>query len=184
MPLPTPTLHTARLLLRPFTDADKDALYALHTDQQVVRYWDSPAWKDRSRADRFIARCREMEEEGSGTRLAIDRLADGAFIGWCSLNEWNADYRSASIGYCFVEAAWGRGYGTEAAGALLQWAFGALDLNRVQAQTDTRNRGSARILEKLGFTREGTLREDCIVEGDVSDSWIYGLLRREWKPRA
>ena len=65
--------------------------------------------------------------------------------------------------------------------ALLQWAFEALDLNRVQAETDTRNMASARVLEKLGFEREGTLREDCVVNGEVSDSWVYGLLRREWR---
>ncbi len=60
--------------------------------------------------------------------------------------------------------------------------FDTLDLNRVRADVDTRNRASARVLEKLGFVREGTLREDCIVDGDVSDSWVYGLLRREWRP--
>jgi ribosomal-protein-alanine N-acetyltransferase len=75
-----------------------------------------------------------------------------------------------------------RGYATEAARVLLRWAFGTLDLNRVQAQTDTRNLASARVLEKLGFVREGTLREDCVVNGEVSDSWVYGLLRREWQP--
>jgi [ribosomal protein S5]-alanine N-acetyltransferase len=92
------------------------------------------------------------------------------------------DYRSASLGYCLGQAAWGHGYATEAARALLQWAFDMLDLNRVQAETDTRNVASARVLEKLDFMREGTLREDCIVNGEVSDSWVYGLLRRQWRP--
>ena len=64
---------------------------------------------------------------------------------------------------------------------MLQWAFETLDLNRVQAETDTRNLASARVLAKLGFVREGTLREDCVVDGDVSDSWVFGLLRREWR---
>jgi RimJ/RimL family protein N-acetyltransferase len=48
--------------------------------------------------------------------------------------------------------------------------------------TATRNVASARVLEKLGFVREGTLREDCVVNGEVSDSWVYGLIRREWRP--
>ena len=64
---------------------------------------------------------------------------------------------------------------------MLPWAYDALDLNRVQAEVDTRNVASARVLEKLGFVREGTMREDCVVNGDVSDSWVYGLLRREWE---
>jgi RimJ/RimL family protein N-acetyltransferase len=123
-----------------------------------------------------------MAEEGSGARLAMDRVSDGAFIGWCSLSQWNPDYRSARMGYCLDDAAWGHGYATEAAGVVLQWAFDTLDLNRVQAETDTRNLASARVLEKLGFVREGTLREDCVVNGEVSDSWVYGLIRREWRP--
>jgi RimJ/RimL family protein N-acetyltransferase len=124
-----------------------------------------------------------MAEEGTGTRVAVDRVSDGAFVGWCSLTRWSPDHRSASLGYCFDDAAWGHGYATEAAGTLLQWAFDTLDLNRVQAETDTRNVASAHVLEKLGFEREGTLREDCVVNGDVSDSWVYGLLRRDRRPR-
>lgn len=182
MALSTPTLHSARLRLRPFGEADADAIFALQSDARVLRYWDAPPWTDRARAQRFIAACRQIEAEGSGARLAIERAADGGFIGWCALNTWNPDYRSARLGYCLGEAAWGQGLATEAAGALLRWAFAALDLNRVQAETDTRNIASSRVLEKLGFRREGTLREDCIVDGEVSDSWVYGLLRREWRP--
>jgi RimJ/RimL family protein N-acetyltransferase len=116
--------------------------------------------------------------------LAVDSVSDRgeAFIGWCSFSRWNPEFRSGAVGSCFNESAWGHGYATEAARALLGWAFGTLDLNRVQAEADTRNIASARVLEKLGFVREGTLREDCIVNGDVSDSWVYGLLRREWEP--
>ncbi|MFY9914369.1 MAG: GNAT family protein [Nocardioidaceae bacterium] len=180
MSLPTPTLQTARLRVRPFTGADADALYALHSSAHVLRYWDAPPWTDHARAERFIAACRQMAAEGSGARVALDRLSDGAFIGWCSVTRWNPDYRSASLGYCLDAAAWGHGFATEAAHSLLQWAFDTLDLNRVQAETDTRNAASAHVLEKLGFVREGTLREDCVVNGEVSDSWVYGLLRRQW----
>ena len=181
MSLPAPTLHTARLRLRPFTGAEADALFALHSSASVLRHWDAPPWREPVRAERFIAACQQMAEEGTGTRLAVDRVDDDAFIGWCSLTRWNPDHRSASISYCFDDAAWGRGYATEAARALLQWAFDSLDLNRVQAETDTRNGASARVLQKLGFMREGTLREDCVVDGEVSDSWVYGLIRREWR---
>jgi ribosomal-protein-alanine N-acetyltransferase len=167
--------------LRPFTEMDTDAIYALQSNAYVLRYWDSPPWRERARAERFIRVCKEMEHEGSGTRLAIERAADHSFIGWCCLMHWNREYRSATIGYCLDDAAWGQGFATEAAGALLQWAFNALHLNRIQAETDTRNTASSRVLEKLGFVHEGTLREDCIVEGEVSDTAVYGLLRRQWR---
>jgi ribosomal-protein-alanine N-acetyltransferase len=85
MPLPTPTLHTARLLLRPFTQADTDTMLALHSSPRVLRYRDAPPWKERAQADHFIAACRQIEQEGTGARLAIERAADGVFIGWCCL---------------------------------------------------------------------------------------------------
>ena len=184
MSLITPLLQTARLRLRPFEDSDADDLFALQSNTHVLRYWDAPPWSEPARAEKFIARCGEMAQEDVGVRPAVERASDGAFIGWCTFSNWNPDFRSASLGYCFSDAVWGHGYATEAARALLGWAFDTLDLNRVQAETDTRNAASARVLEKLGFRREGTLREDCVVNGDVSDSWVYGLLRREWQPSA
>lgn len=181
-PLSTPTLRTDRLRLRPFQAADEDGIFALQSDAHVLRYWDSPPWTDRQRAARFIAACGEMADRGTGVRVAVDRLVDDSFIGWCHLSDWSPEHRSAEIGYCFATSAWGQGYATEAAGALLGWAFEALDLNRVQAASDTRNDASAGVLEKLGFVHEGTLREDCVVAGEVSDSRIHGLLRRDWRP--
>ncbi|WP_067436676.1 GNAT family N-acetyltransferase [Nocardioides jensenii] len=182
MVLPTPTLSTDRLLLRPFRDGDAAALFAMHGNAHVLRYWDSPPWTEPSRAQRFLAACRQMADEGTGARVAMERVEDGSFVGWCSLSRWNPDHRTASLGYCLDAPGWGHGYATEAARAVLSWAFDTLDLNRVQAETDTRNVASARVLEKLGFVREGTLREDCVVNGDVSDSWVFGLLSREWQP--
>jgi RimJ/RimL family protein N-acetyltransferase len=71
--------------------------------------------------------------------------------------------------------------GARASRALHRGLRSARAGRRVQAETDTRNTASSRVLEKLHFVREGTLREDCIVDGEVSDSWVYGLLRRDWE---
>jgi RimJ/RimL family protein N-acetyltransferase len=177
-------LRTDRLVLRPLTSADEGAVFVLRSNPEVTRSWDAPPWSDRALAEQFIAASGRLAEEGTGARLAIDRAGDGAFIGWCGLTRWNPEFRSASLGYILDDAAWGHGYATEAVCALLQWAFDTLDLNRVQAEVDTRNAASARVLEKLGFLREGTLREDCVVDGVVSDSWVYGLIRSQWQPSA
>jgi ribosomal-protein-alanine N-acetyltransferase len=181
MPFPTPTLHTARLLLRPLTEADTLPIFALHSDPGVSRYWNSPPWRQNAQAVNFIALCKEMERERRGAAMALQRAADGVFIGYCNLFDWNPIHRSVKLGYCLHVGAWGQGFAPEAARGLLEWGFSALDLNRVQAETDPRNTASNRVLEKLGFTHEGTLREDCIVGGEISDSRVYGLLRREWK---
>ncbi|MDE0777776.1 MAG: GNAT family N-acetyltransferase [Nocardioides sp.] len=181
MILSTPTLHTDRLVLRPFVDCDAEPLYSMHCNPHVLRYWDAAPWTERDRAQKFIDKCRKLAVDGTGVRLAVERLDDGAFIGWCSLTRWDPDHRSASLGYCFTDEAWGHGYATEVVRAVLRWAYATLDLNRVQAETDTRNVASARVLEKAGFVREGTLRQDCIVNGDVSDSWVYGLIGSDWR---
>jgi RimJ/RimL family protein N-acetyltransferase len=99
-----------------------------------------------------------------------------------SSSRWKAHSAAEhALAESLAEGFWGQGLATEGAGGLLRWAFETLDLNRVQAESDTRNAASARVLVKLGFVLEGTLREDCIVNGEVSDSAVYGLLRRDWK---
>jgi ribosomal-protein-alanine N-acetyltransferase len=179
--LPTPTLPTERLTLRAVRDDDADELFALMSDAHVLRYWDSSPWTDPDQARTFVARSRRMAEHDSGARLVVERAEDSAFLGWITFTSWDPDVRSAKLGYVLARDAWGHGYATEAARAVLTWAYGALPLNRVQSEADTRNPASARVLEKLGFVLEGTLREDCVVDGVVSDSWVYGLLRRDWE---
>jgi [ribosomal protein S5]-alanine N-acetyltransferase len=107
MPLPTPILHTARLRLRPFTATDVDTMFELQSNSRVPRYWDSPPWRERVQAERFIATCERLAEEASGAWLAIERIDSAVFIGWCSLFKLHRDYRSAGIGYCLNEASWG-----------------------------------------------------------------------------
>ncbi|GFH77432.1 hypothetical protein Sgou_21020 [Streptomyces gougerotii] len=96
MTSPTPTLRTGRLRLRPFTGADAGRLFALHSDPRVMRYWDSAVWTERSRAERFLAVCREIAEEGTGVRVAVDRASDGAFVGWCGLTGRRPQHRGAA----------------------------------------------------------------------------------------
>jgi ribosomal-protein-alanine N-acetyltransferase len=180
MALLSPTLTTARLVLRPFRDADRREVFELHSNARVMRYWDSAPWRDETQADRFLARCRALSDNEAGARVAVERRDTGRFIGWIGLQHRDHDNRSANLGYVFAEHAWGQGYATEAGRALLEWGFAVMDLNRVSAQTDTRNEASARVLTKLGFTLEGILRENVIVDGEVSDDATYSLLRREW----
>lgn len=184
MNLSTPSLTSARLRLRPFTIDDRDTIFALLSDAHVLRYWDAPPWSEVGRADVFLAACRSMAEDGTGIRVAVDATESGEFLGWCTLSQWSSAHRTAGLGFCFTEESWGQGIATEAAAALLTWAFTTTNLRRIHAQADTRNVASARVLEKLGFTAEGTLREDCLVDGVVSSTRIFGLLKLEWHERS
>ena len=77
MSLPTPTLYTAPLRLRSFAESDANDLFALQSNAYVLRYWDAPPWSERERSERFITACRQMAQEGTGARLAVDRVSDG-----------------------------------------------------------------------------------------------------------
>jgi [ribosomal protein S5]-alanine N-acetyltransferase len=179
-PVTPPELVTPRLLLRPLHDGDAEALLAVFSDPTVMRYWSTPPWVDRVQALRKIAGDAAAHAAGEHLALGIVRRDDGRLIGRCTLFDRAPGCRRAQVGYAVAAPDWGRGFATEAVAALLDHGFDALDLNRVEADIDPRNAASARTLERLGFTREGLLRERWIVEGEVSDSAIYGLLRREW----
>ncbi len=141
MALLAPTLTTARLVLRPFRDADRREVFELHSHARVMRYWDSAPWSDETQADRFLSRCRALSDNEAGARVAVERRDTGRFIGWIGLQHWDHDNRSANLGYVFAEYAWGQGYATEAGRALLEWGFDVMDLNRVHRPTPaTRHR--------------------------------------------
>ncbi len=174
------TLRTSRLLLRPLCDADAPALFQLFQDPAVRRFLTRRQWYSVDEALALIAQDRQALATGQYLRLGLERLDDGALIGEISLFSLAEASRRAEVGYALARDAWGQGYMSEALTALLELAFGELGLNRIEADIDPRNQASARILERMGFQQEGLLRERWIVAGEVSDSGLYGLLRRDW----
>lgn len=174
------TLTTARLTLRPPRRGDEDALFALHSDPKVMRYFSEPPWTDPARAARQIEEDAAAFEREERFRFAIVLEATQQMIGNCTLHALHQQNRRAEIGYALHPAHWGKGYMGEALKALLAYAFRERDLNRLEADIDPRNTESANCLERLGFVSEGFMRERWIVGGEVCDSALYGLLRREW----
>jgi len=176
------TLPTRRLLLRPLQEADAPALLAVFSDPKVMRYWSTPPWDSMEAAHAMIARDRKAMAAGDHIRLGLERIEDQALLGVCTLFAFSQQCRRAEVGYCLASQAWGRGYMDEALRALLGHGFVELGLNRVEADIDPRNAASARSLERLGFKKEGHLRERWIVGAEVSDTALYGLLKSEWVP--
>jgi len=175
------TLQTPRLTLRPPVLADVDAIFAMRADPVVQRYGSHPPWTDRQAAVDWLERNTRGMAAGEHAQFVLERRADGVVIGSCTLYALDTQCRRADVGYALALPEWGQGYANEAVSRMLDWGFDELELNRVEADIDPRNVPSARALERLGFTREGHLRERWIVAGEVSDSWIYGLLAREWR---
>jgi len=175
------TLTTPRLILRPLAEADVPAIFAIFSHPEVMRYWSYPALTDIMQAQEMLQRIQASYREGSAVRLGIERRTDGVLLGTCALFSFHEVSRRAEIGYALGRPYWGAGYMHEALTALIGYAFTMLDLHRLEADIDPRNTGSARTLERLGFQKEGHLRERWIVNGELSDTAWYGLLRREWR---
>ena len=174
------TLRSERLRLRPLCSADVPALWAIFSDPRVMRYLSSPPWASIELAHAFIENSLAAKRAGDAIRLGLERHDDAQLIGQCTLFDFRRPSRRAELGYALGAGAWGRGFMHEALGALLIHAFGKLALHRVEADIDPRNAASARSLERLGFQREGLLRERWIVAGQVSVTALYGLLARDW----
>jgi [ribosomal protein S5]-alanine N-acetyltransferase len=174
-------LRSARLELRPLGPADAQALLVIHADADVMRYSNMPPWTALDQAHAMIERDLKDMPAGRHLCLGIEPLNGGEVIGTCTLYGLVPSSRRAEIGFVLGRPAWGQGFMREALGAMLDHAFGAMNLNRVEADTDPRNDASMRTLERLGFKREGFLPERWIVGGEMSDSVLYGLLGRHWR---
>lgn len=174
-------LTTARLTLRPPRRGDEADLYAIHSDPEVMRYFSEPPWTDPARAVRQIDEDALRFENEESFRFAIILNDTGRQVGNCTLYALHRKNRRAEMGFALAHAHWGHGIMHEALHALLAFGFTDLDLHRVEADADPRNAASAATLTRLGFAQEGLLRERWIVAGEVSDSAMFGLLRREWE---
>jgi len=174
-------LETERVRLRWIVEADAPALFEIYGDPEVARYLSRPAFTQMAQAEKLVATAKACYADGSSVNFAIERREDAAVIGTAMLFRFHRESRRAEIGYSMARAYWGQGYMHEALRALIDYAFGPLGLNRIEADIDPRNANSAKSLERLGFRMEVVLRERWIVAGEVSDTGYYGLLRKDWR---
>ncbi|MDC8013836.1 GNAT family N-acetyltransferase [Tahibacter soli] len=174
-----PVVTTPRLVLRHIARDDLDAVYAFHGDPRAMRYWSFPAWTDRAQADAWFDERGTLGHSREHYPWGVERRDEEGLIGALTLFQIDRVQRRCEVGYIFNPAHWGRGYAAEALRAALAHAFDVLELARVEADIDPRNDASCRLVEKIGFRREGVLRERWRVNGEVCDSAIYGLLARE-----
>ena len=172
------------LTLRFLSESDLPAVFDIFSHPEVMRYWSYPPWTDTAQAQQWLIHIQEGYLTGNALQLGIERNADHALVGTCTLFQFHGASRRAEIGYALGRPYWGFGYMHHALQALLGYAFQTLNLNRLEADIDPRNLASARTLERLGFQKEGHLRERWIVNDEISDTALYGLLRREWRERS
>lgn len=175
-------IQTERLVLRPFEEGDIEALYAMQSDEEVVRYLYHDARSlDEVRAalERKIAAV-SIAGEGDGVGAAAILRDTGELVADLSLWCVSEGHAQGELGFVVHPAHQRRGYATEAARPMLDFAFDTVGLHRMVGRTEARNTASARVLEKLGMRREAHFIENEWVKGEWQSELVYAILAEEW----
>lgn len=176
-------LATERLLLRPFTLGDVDAVHDLHSRQDVVRYLYSDTLSRAEAHQRVEQKLGHVAiaGEGDGLGLAVVVAATREVVGDVALFLRSAAHACGEIGFVIHPGHHGRGYATEAARELLRVAFDEIGLHRVIGRIEARNAASGRVLERIGMRQEAHLIENEWVKGNWDSEIDYAILAREWR---
>ena len=174
-------LRTDRLLLREFREEDWPALHAVESLPEVALYQHFEARTPEESRDYVLGAIESASETPRDTYdLAIVLPETDRVVGRCGFAITDPEQREAVLWYTLHPEVWGQGFTTEAARAVVDFAFRELGLHRVWAECDPRNPGSWRVLEKIGLRREGHLVENVWLKGEWCDSLLYAVLDREW----
>ena len=174
-------LHTSRLCLRDFLLADLPAIHAYASDPEVTRFM---FYGPRGDADTMAYLQRMLQSQVERPRrtweLAVIRRVNDRLIGACDVTLESA--HEGDVGYIFARDAWGQGYASEAARAMVDAGFAQLRLERVFATCAVEHGASARVLEKAGLRRRTVLHRRKEAKGRWWDMWLYDLTRADWQP--
>lgn len=155
-------------------------MYSILSREDVTQYYGLDAVKNSSEVIELIHYFRDMFINKKGMRWGIVEKETNQLIGSCGFNAYQEQNKRAEIGYELHPDSWGKGYATEAVKALLTYGFKTLQLNRIGAIVYPENLPSQKLLENLGFTKEGYLR-DYLIQGKTAHStFVYSMLRNEW----
>jgi len=174
-------LSSPRLTIRRFRASDAEALAAYRADPEVARYqaWESASLEE---AHAFIESLATRHPGQPGWfQFAFGLEPSGQLIGDCGLRRARGEPGQAELGFTLARAHQGQGYAAEAVSRVLTYAFETLLLHRVFGVTDERNRASQRLLERLGFRREGRFIEASWFKGAWATELSYAVLRTEWR---
>jgi RimJ/RimL family protein N-acetyltransferase len=178
-----PTIDAPRVRLRWLDENDAAGLFEIFSNREVTRYWGWPALEDIAAATELVRSIHGMFEQRSLFQWGVVRRDLDQVIGTSTLAHVDPRNGRAELGFALHRGHWGQGFAGEAVTALIQFAFGPLGLRRLEADVDPRNDRSLALLQRLGFVREGYLRERWNVNGEIQDAVFCGLLAREWASR-
>lgn len=174
-----PSLETARLLLRPLRTQDAADIFSWASDPEVAKYvlWDPH--RSVSETKSYLRSVQSFRRRGLPSSWAVVCRETGKVIGTIGFMWYSEANLSAEVGYSFARSCWNKGYATEALRSVLASAFSSLPVNRIEAQHDTRNPASGRVMVKCGMKKEGLLRQRIRNKGEFVDIVLYAVLRSD-----
>ena len=175
-----PRIETERLKLRAIFPADAQAIFQLMSDPKVVQYYELEPFETIHQAQDLISSFTQWFQNDQAVRWAIIRKDDNELIGTCCFDTFHPKYQSVNVGYNVRSDQCGQGYATEAVQAIIGYAFknGIVGpVNRIQAITVPANVASEKVLEKLGFEKEGLMRQYGFWKGAFHDMNLFSLLK-------
>ena len=172
-------IATARLRLRPMRRDDSEGLFLVFSDAKTMHFWSSPPHGSPLLTAEVIERAQMAFLAGDGIEWAITCAGDDTAVGKIGHWRWQRAHSRSEVGFILRRDLWGRGLGAEALAAVVEWGFRRLELHSVEAQLDAGNEASRRTLERVGFRREGLLRQSYFDGREYRDTLVYGLLRGE-----
>lgn len=178
-----PTIRTKRLTLRAAKMSDAEDLYEYSRDPAVAKHvlWDAHTSIHQTRA--YIRYLIRQYKSGQPSSFVISITETGKVVGTIGFMWIQQENRSAEVGYSLSRAYWNQGIMTEALTALLDFGFLKLNLNRIEAQHESDNPASGRVMAKAGMSFEGRLRQRIYNKGRFTDVDLYSILRQEYMSR-
>lgn len=178
-----PELTTERLTLRRMMVLDTDDMYEYACRPDVTKYLTWHPHPDRDYTREYLQYLGNRYAAGMFYDWAVIYEPDCKMVGTCGFTSFNCTSDSAEVGYVLNPEYWGRGIATEALSRVLQFAFEELGLHRVEARFMQENERSRRVMEHVGMTFEGILRDAMLVKGNYVGVGICSILRSEWSER-
>ena len=160
--------------------SDLPSLLEVNENDAVTRFLPYESWKGIADAEAWFSRASARFAAGEAGQFVVVHRDSRRVIGTCLLFRFEESSARAEVGYVLAQEYWGAGYMHEAMKAFVAFAFEHVGLRRLEAEIDPRNGTSTKLIERLGFVREGILRQRWAMKGEVTDSGLYGLLRAEW----
>jgi ribosomal-protein-alanine N-acetyltransferase len=179
-----PILRTKRLVLREVTAKDISWYFKHFNIWEIADGQEYPGPKDMKVARRELKLYfTDNFRNDTGIRWGITLKGSDELIGSTGVYKWDKKTAQVETGYDLDPKYWGQGIMTEAMTAVAQHAFEVMKVNRIEALVSPRNKGSLGLVRRLGFRKEGTLREHDLYNGKFTDDFLFSLLKGDWRQR-